>query len=544
MNGRFRSKTFEHLADKIVKFILRSSPVQATHVGCHLYDHELDNVDPDSIRERKEQRKDFLRQLQHIAHKTLTDDEHIDLQLILGALKSDIRTEEALRPWQTDPVRYIRICMNGLYTLLYRDYAPVEQRAEAFLRRAKKIPGLLRTAQHNLEESPAVFTRVALEQTDSAMHFSRHMITRIASKVPYIGKDLDKIRPKLLSAFDEYAQFLNTKIKTQRHGFAIGARLFEFMLRNDHMLPYGMHDIADIGEAAKRTAQRELKKLARTIHKRKSWMAVAADLKGQHPKAGQLLTAYRREMNAVKRFVKDQKLVAMPPDETLRVKPTPLFQRSLLPFAAYMPVAPLEKEQVGFFYVTPIERRMSNEQQEEQLQGHSKYKIPIIALHEGYPGHHLQLTHASRVPSMLRKLLRTTVFVEGWALYCEEMMYEAGYYTDPRIVFMKWLAELWRACRVMIDVGLHTRTMSYQQAVDFLVREALVEPVHAEKEVTRYTLSPTQPLSYVIGKKQILALRSAYRKKTGTAFRLRDFHDQLLSFGSIPVVLIQRAMEL
>jgi len=209
-----------------------------------------------------------------------------------------------------------------------------------------------------------------------------------------------------------------------------------------------------------------------------------------------------------------------------------------------MPVAPLEKEQVGFFYVTPISRRLTDEQKEEQLQGHSKYKIPIIALHEGYPGHHLQLTHASRTGSLLRKLLRTTVFVEGWALYCEEMMYEAGYYTDPRIVFMKWLVELWRACRVIIDVGLHTRTMNYQQAVDFLVREVLVERVHAEKEVTRYTLSPTQPLSYVIGKKQILALRSAYQNKAGTAFRLRDFHDELLSFGSIPVVLIQRAMGL
>jgi uncharacterized protein (DUF885 family) len=97
---------------------------------------------------------------------------------------------------------------------------------------------------------------------------------------------------------------------------------------------------------------------------------------------------------------------------------------------------------------------------------------------------------------------------------------------------------------VIIDIGLHTRTMSYQQAVDFLVRDVLVERVHAEKEVTRYTLSPTQPLSYVIGKKQILALRSAYQNKAGTAFRLRDVHDELLSFGSIPVVLIQRAMGL
>jgi uncharacterized protein (DUF885 family) len=106
------------------------------------------------------------------------------------------------------------------------------------------------------------------------------------------------------------------------------------------------------------------------------------------------------------------------------------------------------------------------------------------------------------------------------------------------------MAELWRACRVIIDVGLHTRIMSFQQAVDFLVQEAKIERVHAEKEVSRYTLSPTQPLSYIIGKKQILKLRTAYEKKAGKAFRLRNFHDDLLGYGSIPVVLIRRALGL
>ena len=536
--------TFSRLADRIARFILRSSPVYASHVGCHRYDHKMDNVEPGYIRERNGRRREFVRQLGNIDRKTLTDDEHIDMKLILNALKSDIRTEEVLRPWQRDPVQYIRLCLHGMYTPVYREYAPVEQRAVAFLKRAKQIPRLLRTAQHNLEEAPEVFIRVALEQTSSALHFSRDAITRIAGAVPRIGKDLDTMQPELLAAFDRYARFLRTKLRTRRRGFAVGARQFDFMLKTDHMLPYTISDIVGIGETARTTAQREIKKLARIIHKKKSWKAVAGDLKKQHPEASTLVSAYRREMKAVRRFVKERALVTIPRDETLRVVPTPLFQRSLLPFAAYMPVAPLEEQQVGFFYVTPIERSLGDEQKEAYLQGHSTYKIPIIALHEGYPGHHLQLTHASRVPSMLRKLLGTAVFVEGWALYCEEMMYEAGYYSDPKIMFMKWLAELWRACRVIIDVGLHTRTMSYQHAVDFLVQEALVEPVHAEKEVTRYTLTPTQPLSYVIGKKQILALRSAYQRKAGSAFHLRAFHDELLGYGSIPVVLIQQAMGL
>jgi uncharacterized protein (DUF885 family) len=524
--------------------MLKSSPVYATHVGYHAYDRKMDNVDRDYREHTREQRKTFVRQLQNIKRTEVTDDEYIDWQLILNTLQSDIRTDEEIRPWETNPVRYIRLCLNGLYSLMLREYAPVEQRAEAFVQRAKKVPGVLRTAERNLKETPAVFKQVALEQAHSAVHFTRHMIARFGSMVPRIGRDLESIRPKVLAAFDGYAKFLRTELRTSGRGFAIGPRLFNFMLKNDHMLPYTIHDIVDIGTAAKRTAEREIKKIARQIDKRRSWEAVVDDLKKQHPEPGQLIPVYRREMKAVQRFVKDRNLVTIPTDETLRVIPTPLFQRSLLPYAAYMPVAPLEEQQEGFFYVTPIDRKLTAAQKEELLQGHSNYTIPVIALHEGYPGHHLQLTRASRVPSTLRKLLRTTVFVEGWALYCEEMMYEVGYYTDPGIVLMKLMAELWRACRVIIDVGLHTRIMSFQQAVDFLVQEAKIERVHAEKEVSRYTLSPTQPLSYIIGKKQILKLRTAYEKKAGKAFRLRNFHDDLLGYGSIPVVLIRRALGL
>jgi uncharacterized protein (DUF885 family) len=278
------------------------------------------------------------------------------------------------------------------------------------------------------------------------------------------------------------------------------------------------------------------------IDPKKSWRKLVEELEEYHPAADQLEETYRREMMAARDFVREKRLVTIPVGEELEIRPTLPFDRPTLPYAAYMSPAPFEKEQKGFFYVTPIDVAQPPEAQRAQLKGHPSYGIPVIALHEGYPGHHLQLVLANRTKSKVRRVLATTVFMEGWALYCEEMMHEAGFYSDPRTVLFKLKNQLWRDCRVLIDVGIHTGAMTYDQAVDLLVDAAKLQKVHAEKEVTRYTGSPTQPMSYVIGKKQILELRRDYQKKMADKFQLREFHDRLLGFGSIPVVLIRKAM--
>jgi uncharacterized protein (DUF885 family) len=160
-------------------------------------------------------------------------------------------------------------------------------------------------------------------------------------------------------------------------------------------------------------------------------------------------------------------------------------------------------------------------------------------VHEGYPGHHLQLSVAARLPSKVRRHFATAVFVEGWAFYCEAMMGEQGYYRDRRSRVLQFKDQLWRACRVLIDVGLQTDGMSLDQAAGMLHEVARIEGPAARGEVLRYTRSPTQPMSYAVGKHEILRLREDERRRRGAAFSLRDFHDRLLRYGSIPVSLIR-----
>jgi uncharacterized protein (DUF885 family) len=134
------------------------------------------------------------------------------------------------------------------------------------------------------------------------------------------------------------------------------------------------------------------------------------------------------------------------------------------------------------------------------------------------------------------------LFVEGWALYCEEMMKDAGFYTDPRTRLGQLKETLWRAARVVVDVGLQLGEMSVDEAIDFMITEVGLERVNATAEVLRYTANPTQPSSYLIGKLAIMGIRSRYEERAGGSFALKTFHDELMELGSIQPALVEASL--
>ena len=169
--------------------------------------------------------------------------------------------------------------------------------------------------------------------------------------------------------------------------------------------------------------------------------------------------------------------------------------------------------------MTPIDAHSSDEERREQLLGHNRYGMLLTNVHEGYPGHHLQLVIANHAPSLVRRFFDSTVFCEGWALYCEQLVLDEGMNEDPRMRLFQLKDQLWRACRVVIDVKLHTGEMTFDEAVDMLVDVAKLERVNAISEVRRYTQSPTQPMSYLVGKQQIMDLREREKRRLGREFR-------------------------
>src|SRR5204862_283895 len=209
--------------------------------------------------------------------------------------------------------------------------------------------------------------------------------------------------------------------------------------------------------------------------------------------------------------------------------------------AARLTSAAEEAHKALYSFDANLERwlEMGSEQHERIRLDHCPYELTATALHEGYPGHHLQLVIAKEQASHVRKNLWTALTVEGWALYCEDMMGEQGFYTSDQELFFQRVHLLWRAMRILLDVGLHTRGLTRDQAVDQMVSELHVERCNAAAEVRRYCAWPAYQLCYAVGRRELLRLRDDFRKAKGNSFSLRAFHDAVLPYGGLPVTLIR-----
>ena len=198
----------------------------------------------------------------------------------------------------------------------------------------------------------------------------------------------------------------------------------------------------------------------------------------------------------------------------------------------------------GIFLVTPVERWAPRKVKEEKLRGHNYAKIPVTAVHEAYPGHHLQLvyanTHAKTLPRKIGSAL-SSLFVEGWAFYCEELMEELGYIREPVQKLARLQDQLWRAARIILDVSLHTGKMTVEEGIQFLIERAGLERANAEAEVRRYTSNPTQPMSYLVGKIEILKVIEDYKRRN-PMITLRELHEAILSCGSLPPRLLRERL--
>jgi uncharacterized protein (DUF885 family) len=285
--------------------------------------------------------------------------------------------------------------------------------------------------------------------------------------------------------------------------------------------------------------------LARQIDPHRTVQELMEEAKADHPTAEGLLDAYRQAVADIRQYVIDHEIATIPDDETLTIIETPVYLRPILPYAAYMPAGTLEERQDGIFIVTPVDPEQSAEEQEQKLKGHYWAKLPITALHEAYPGHHLQLVWSNRQETLPRRLgsYLATLFIEGWAFYCEELLEQMGYIAQPIQRLGRLSDQLWRAARIVLDVSLHTKGMPVEEAVDFLVKKCQLEPANALAEVRRYTQSPTQPQSYLMGKLAILDIVAEYRAAHPGLF-MRELHDAILGCGSLPPRLMRQQLGL
>lgn len=533
---------FQRLARRYFNWLYRHYPVAATSLGVHRYDDYLTDFDPKAIRARLTQIKIFLKEFRKIKPLSLSLKNTHNYRVLTDDIKWDILSAEKIKYWQKAPSVYSDEIIWGLYFLVNRRFARQTVRAQSLLARLKAAPLVLEQGKRNLKRPCLVWVEIALDSVKGGIIFFKVQVSDFAQKTknPSLRKEILQANNKLVKVFEDYLRFLRQIKKKAQKDFAIGKLLFEKKLKLAGGIDWSTDELLQIGWEIFNQTEKELEKLAETIKPGSLWWQTLEDLKKNHPSRQKLLEVYRQEVKRLKRFLRQEKIVPLLRGEKLRVIDTPESERATTPYAAYLSPAPFEKDQTGQFWVTPINIKKSLPEQKKQLQEHAYAHLPITVLHESYPGHHLQLVIANQKTSYVRKHFHSTPYVEGWALYCEQLMVETGYLGKPELRLAQLQAQLWRAARIIIDVSLHTNRMTFRQAVNFLIKRVHLEKNSAFTEVRRYTLTPTYPLSYMIGKWQILALREKIKKKQKDKFTLKKFHQSFLLSGSIPIKFVEK----
>ena len=538
-------RTFTALSEEFVELFMKHHPVAATEAGIHDYDHLLPDDSPDGLKARAAWLRDLDQRLvASVPWEELPLEPRVDFALLrsrIAALRADL--EEIKLP-QRYPGVFLDRAFNAVHLLLARTFAPLDERKEAVVARLMAVPDYLEAVKPNLQQVAPELLAASLGTAAQGPTFVDEVVRTLLRQFPGEAERLEHAGNRARSGFLRFHDWMEKELKPKAGGtFAIGERWMNYKLERESLLPFTCAELESVGREHVAQAQAQLEAEARRHDPRRTWRELIDDGRRRVPEPHWLRDAYVAEMDRARRFVVERRIAPLPPGERLEILDTPVFERALLPYAAYQAPAPFDAETAGVLYVTPIDIRRAKDEQAAQLGAHCLPALPIIALHEGYPGHHLQLTHANRAGSRLRRIMHSDVFAEGWALYCEELMWEQGYFTaDPLTRLFQLRDLLFRACRVVLDAALHSGRMTPNEAVDYLVEQAMLDRAIATSEVHRYCTTPTQPMSYLVGKLQILALRSEAQQKLGPRFLLHDFHAALLASGTIPPALVREEL--
>jgi uncharacterized protein (DUF885 family) len=519
------------------EYYFPSNPSTATYTGLHQYDGELEDYSRAGIARRVAK----LKQFEAAFAKLPAGD---DRDLLLSSIRAGLLELETVRNWERNPDNYSSLITSSAFTLMARAFAPPEARLRSLISRERKMPSLLADARANLKNPPRIYTEIAIEQLPGMVRFFEHDVPLAFQAVTdkRLMAEFQAANRGVIAALRDYEAFLKNDLLARSHGdYRLGAENFGKKLRYEEMVDLPLDRLLEIGYADLRANQEKFRRTAAAIDPARTPQQILGELEKEHPAAGQLLDAYRDVVVRLRDYITAHKLVTIPSPTLPILEETPPFARALT-FASMDTPGPYETvAKEAFFNVTLPETAWPPERVEDFLRGSHRGVILSTAIHEAYPGHYVQFLWLQRAPSRVRKLLSANTFVEGWAHYCEQMMFDEGYTADPWLKLGQLQDALLRDARYIAGIQMHTGKMTFEQAVDFFVAEGFQAHEIALRETKRGTSDPTY-LYYTLGKLQILKLREDYRQRLGDRFSLQEFHDHLLGQGYPPIKIVRHAM--
>jgi len=520
------------LANDYYKWVQQQYPVSSSDQGLHTWDDRLTDYSPAAMQKRREHVTKLLAEVKATKPAGWSKDDTIDWILFRSQLESSDFGDRVLKPESTNPDFYTGEIGNAIFGLLKKDYDTPHNRALSATARFKKMPAFLEQAKKNLTAPVRLYSEFSIDSArsvDSLFKDSTDFLARDLS--PAERKEFETARDAAIKAAHDYADWLEKKLPSMKDWVAMGEKQYNFMLNHLLLLPLDAHDLAHLGEV-------ELTRYRAA----ESWLPDPS-LADPDPKRApriptdqqDFLAAYQSREEEMIHFLREKQLVTLPDYlGPFLIRQLPEAFKPTSPGGFMNPPGLYDKDNSGFYFIPTYNPNSRN----FYIRAAIEDPRPILG-HEGIPGHFLQISIANHLKNEIRRQQGDGVFVEGWALYGEEMLMRQGLYPQNSAGQAQILRlGRYRSARIGVDVNLQTGRWTFPQAVEYFMDSGGLDKEAATGEAAGAAASPTQKICYITGKWQIMNLLGRYRDRKGKDFRLGQFHDELLSHGSLPLSVI------
>jgi uncharacterized protein (DUF885 family) len=538
---------FDKLTEDFLYGSLALSPVSATGVGYHVHngvplDELIDDYSAGGIDQQRNFYNDFQLRAAALDSSQLDKEQRVDLDIMKNNVEAALLELNTLQSYRHNPTVYVELVGNALYTPYMLNYAPVEKRFGHIIKRLERIPALFDQAKANLVDAPEVWNRVAGEENDGNIELIDKTLRNAApeSLKGAYGVAADKA----LASVRDFNMFLKDKLSAHTSDWRLGkekyARKFALVLASGRT----PEDLLAAAEADLKTVRAQMAKLAapKTIEQ------ALDDVARQHATPDTYIAKAKETLAQATAFVKQKDLLTLPARSNLDVIETPEFMRGIYGVGGFNPAPPLEPQLGAFYWITPIPKTWPTARIESKLREYNNYGLQELTIHEAMPGHYVQLEYANDVQPVSRRLLRTilanTPYVEGWAVYTQQMMSDEGYLDNSKALWLTFYKQILRVlANTILDIRLQTMGMTDQEALDLMMKDTFQEKEEATAKLQRAQLSSCQLPTYFVGWKGWLDVREHYKQRKGSSYSLKEFNERALKESGVPLPALDALLQ-
>ena len=536
------TQRFEHVVHDFYEHYLATHPEDATQLGDHRFDRRSGDLSAAGVAADRKLYRHTLDILQAIPASSLPPDHAVDRAILVNDLRARLYDIEVLKTYTWEVTDYS--ATQGVYVLLARDFAPMKQRLADANARLQAIPKLLAAAEHNLQHPPRVYTETAIAQNKGAISFVQDDLDDFIKQEPSMKAVLAPARARAVAALQAYGTWLEKDLLPRSDGdFRYGKDHFEQRLKFSLDSDLSAAEILARAEADLKTTQTQMEDTALPLYRQyfpdKSVdgldghalvRAVLARIAETHPNNDTIVPEATADLDLATAFVRDHKLVTVP-TQPVRVIVMPEFKRGVAVAYCDAP-GPLEKNGATFYAISPTPADWSPQRVESQFRENNSAALKDMTVHEAMPGHYLQIATAATLhyPTLVRAMTYSGTYVEGWAVYAEQFMAEAGF-GGPETRMAQLKIRLRVDANAIIDQKIHTAGMSQDDAMHLMMDTAYQEEGEAAGKWRRAEMSAGQLSTYFVGVQEQLALAHDLQAKMGGD--VQAVHDRMLSHGSI-----------